>query len=208
MVEQRFININNLGIMQGRLVNSPNKKIQCFPAKEWKKEFKIANRNNFRLIEWTVNQYNLYVNPLLHLNKLKEIQKEKKKFNIKIDSLTCDYFMETAFFLEKNNLKKERIIKNLKKLIKHSQILDIKFFIIPLVDKASIKSKMHENQVTKLIKKFLPLIKKNAFILFETDYKPNKIRNFIKKYNTPKVKINYDIGNSASLGFSFEEEKK
>ena len=54
------------------------------------------------MIEWTVNKHNLYSNPLLHLNKLKEIQKEKKKFNIRIDSLTCDYFMETAFFLEKN----------------------------------------------------------------------------------------------------------
>ena len=76
MAKQGFMNSNNLGIMQGRLVNSPNKKIQCFPAKEWKKEFGLANRNNFRLIEWTVNRHNLYLNPLLHLNKLKEIQKE------------------------------------------------------------------------------------------------------------------------------------
>lgn len=208
MAKQGFMNSNNLGIMQGRLVNSPNKKIQCFPAKEWKKEFGLANRNNFRLIEWTVNRHNLYLNPLLHLNKLKEIQKEKKKFNIRIDSLTCDYFMETAFFLEKNNSKREKIIKNLKKLVKHSQFLNIKFFIIPLVDRTSIKSKAHENQIIKLTKKFLPLIKKNAFILFETDYKPNKIRNFIKKFNNSKVRINYDTGNSASLGFSFDEEKK
>ena len=143
--------------MQGRLVDSLNKKIQCFPAKKWKKEFGLANCNNFRLIEWTVNKHNLYSNPLLHLNKLKEIQKEKKKFNIRIDSLTCDYFMETAFFLEKNNSKREKIIKNLKKLIKHSQLLNIKFFIIPLVDRTSIKSKTHENQIIKLTKKIYNL---------------------------------------------------
>ena len=80
MAKQGFMNSNNLGIMQGRLVNSPNKKIQCFPAKEWKKEFRLANRNNFRLIEWTVNKDNLYSNPLLHRNKLQEIQKQKKLF--------------------------------------------------------------------------------------------------------------------------------
>tara|TARA_B110000438_G_scaffold303352_1_gene364432 strand:- start:3040 stop:3879 length:840 start_codon:yes stop_codon:yes gene_type:complete len=207
MVKQGFINKNNLGIMQGRLVDSPNKKIQCFPGIKWKKEFKIAKLNGFHLIEWTVNKYNLNTNPLLQQKKLKEIKKEKKNFNIRIDSLTCDYFMETAFFLEKNNSKKEEIINNLKKLIKHSQLLNIKFFIIPLVDKTSIKTTNHENQVIKLIKGFLPLVKRNSYILFETDYKPNKIRNFIKKFNTTKVKINYDTGNSASLGFNFDEEK-
>ena len=174
MVKQGFINKNNLGIMQGRLVDSPNKKIQCFPGAKWKKEFKIAKLNGFHLIEWTVNKYNLNTNPLLQQKKLKEIKKEKKNFNIRIDSLTCDYFMETAFFLEKNNSKKEKIINNLKKLIKHSQLLNIKFFIIPLVDKTSIKTTNHENQVIKLIKGFLPLVKRNSYILFETDYKPNK----------------------------------
>ena len=80
MVKQGFINKNNLGIMQGRLVDSPNKKIQCFPGIKWKKEFKIAKLNGFHLIEWTVNKYNLNTNPLLQQKKLKEIKKREKKF--------------------------------------------------------------------------------------------------------------------------------
>ena len=57
---------------------------------------------------------------------------EKKKFNIRIDSLTCDYFMETAFFLEKNNLKQvlnTDITLNIIKTEKHiiNQIEHIKF---------------------------------------------------------------------------------
>ena len=50
--------------MQGRLVDSPYGLIQCFPAKSWKKEFKIASENNLQLIEWTVNKLNLLSNPL------------------------------------------------------------------------------------------------------------------------------------------------
>ena len=37
-MQSRYINSKNLGFMQGRLVNSPYNKIQCFPDKEWKKE--------------------------------------------------------------------------------------------------------------------------------------------------------------------------
>ena len=45
--------------MQGRLVNSPYNKIQCFPEKEWKKEMMLANKNDFKLMEWTVNNVNI-----------------------------------------------------------------------------------------------------------------------------------------------------
>ena len=48
MAEQRYINSKNLGFMQGRLVNSPHGLIQCFPAKSWKSEFRIASENELK----------------------------------------------------------------------------------------------------------------------------------------------------------------
>ena len=47
----------------------------------------------------------------------------------------------------------------------------------------------------------------NVSILFEVDLNPNDVYNFIKPMNTNIFGINYDTGNSASLGFDFEEEK-
>ena len=46
-----------------------------------------------------------------------------------------------------------------------------------------------------------------AQFLFESDYKPNKLLNFIKKFKSNKFGINYDTGNSASLNYDFSKEK-
>ena len=52
----------------------------------------------------------------------------------------------------------------------------------------------------------LNILKKNSFILFETDYKPQKIIEFVKKFKSKKIGINYDTGNSAALNYDFNDE--
>ena len=51
-------------------------------------------------------------------------------------------------------------------------------------------------------------MKKENYILIESDYKPLKLKNLIKKINHKQVLINYDTGNSAGLGYDFNTEKK
>tara|TARA_B100000575_G_C22825242_1_gene484976 strand:- start:353 stop:685 length:333 start_codon:yes stop_codon:yes gene_type:complete len=97
-------NINfskKLGFMQGRLVKSEKKNaIQYFPAKNWKKELQIANENNFKIMEWTINSENLKENPLYNGN-IDELKKILKTNKFKIPSVTYDYFMEKPFFKKK-----------------------------------------------------------------------------------------------------------
>ena len=72
-----------LGFMQGRLIRSEKKNtIQYFPAKNWKKELRIANKNNFKFMEWTINSENLKKNPLYNGN-LYELKKFLKQINLK-----------------------------------------------------------------------------------------------------------------------------
>ena len=43
-------------------------------------------------------------------------------------------------------------------------------------------------------------------IVFESDYTPIKLKNFIDQLSPESFGINYDIGNSASMGFDPIEE--
>ena len=194
--------------MQGRLVPSEKKKsIQYFPSKNWKKEIKIASENNLNILEWTINLENMLKNPIYNGN-VEEIIKLKKKYNIEIPSITVDYFMQKPFFKYKQKKTQEFIKNNLVKIIKNSEKVKIKYIIFPLVDNGSIKSMKEENLLILEIKKMIRILNKKTKILFETDYKPNKVIKFIKKFNSQKIGINYDSGNSAGLGYSFEQEKK
>lgn len=205
-MQSRFINSKNLGFMQGRLVNSPYNKIQCFPANEWKKELMLANRNNYKIMEWTVNNDNLKKNPIISKKKINQVKKLAKKYNIQIKSLTCDYFMEKPFFKKKTS-NKNKVINNLKTIISNSQKLNIKFIVIPLVDQSSIKNRFEEQTVINFFDKILENEYKKITILFESDYSPKKLSKFIKRFKSKKVGINYDSGNSSSLGYNFDLEK-
>ena len=57
------------------------------------------------------------------------------------------------------------------------------------------------------MKNITKILKKNKqMILFELDMEPKKANNFISKFNSKYFGINYDIGNSASLGFDPKKE--
>lgn len=194
--------------MQGRLINSEKKNtIQYFPEKNWAKEFVIGNKNKFRIMEWTINYENLDKNPFFN-GDLEIVKKMIKKFRISIPSITYDYFMQKPFFKKKNFKIKFLIIKNLKKIIKNGNKLGVKYHIFPLVDNASINSLNEEKVLIKEIKRLLKLLKKGSKILFETDYHPDQIIGFVKKFKSERIGINYDTGNSAALNYNFEDEIK
>ena len=202
--------LSKFGFMQGRLVGSENKKYyQFFPENTWRKEFSLAKKTKLYIIELTANLINLKKNPVYN-SKLKRIYNFKKKKNfLKIDSLTCDFFMEKPFFKLD---RKECLIakKTLEQTILISKRIGIKKFIVPLVDNSSVKNYNEESKIIKYFNsiKFKKILSNNTQILFESDYMPNKLQKFIKKFNNKNFGINYDSGNSASLNYKFEEEKK
>jgi hexulose-6-phosphate isomerase len=156
-------------------------------------------------MEWTIDSERFEENPLITEYGKNEITNLISKFNIQIPSVTCDYFMENPPW--KNNLieVKENIISILKGMSNiNSQIL-----VIPLVDNSSL----FDSNCIKIVKSFftelIPEISKNSLrIAFESDFTPKKLSEFISEFDTNYFGVNYDIGNSASLGFNPTEEFK
>jgi len=199
----------NIGFMQGRLSPIFKKKIQSFPWNYWRKEIFIAKKNNFNLIEWTLDYPRLFNNPLISSQEKKKTLIFLKKNKIFVNSVTCDFFMQKPFFLIKNKKKFELNINNLLKIIKKLINAKIKFIVIPLVDKSSIKNTYQEKLVIREFNKIIKNLNTNNFktkILFEIDYSPSKLKKFIKKFSSNFFGINYDSGNSASLNYNIDEE--
>jgi len=199
-----------IGFIQGRLLDSEKKNtIQFFPAKDWKKEIKIAKKNKINLIEWTVNIENIKKNPIYNEKLLRELIEFKKKNNIKVHSVTCDFFMQNPFYKLRSYNDKIKNLETLKKIIENGQKIGIQLFIIPLVDNSSIINFNQERELISTFNEnnFLKLLKKKSQILFESDYPPRKLLKFIKKFNLKKFGINYDTGNSAYLNYDVNKEK-
>jgi L-ribulose-5-phosphate 3-epimerase len=198
--------LNKIGIMQGRLSPVVNNKIQCFPYKYWKNEFHLCNKINVKKLEWTIDNYKFDSNPICTREGREKIIFLKNKWKIEIDSVTADFFMQKPFF--KKNYNKEINYDKLKNFIINASKIGIKYIVLPLVDNASVNNLVEEKCLTKLLCNLKMLIKScNITMLFESDYPPIKLLKFIKKFDKKLFGINYDSGNSAGLGYDFNDEK-
>ena len=197
---------NRIGFMQGRLSPLIKNKIQSFPIGHWQNEFLISKRLGIRLMEWTINDDKFNQNPIIKNNSWHRIKKLSSNFQVKIKSITADFFMENPVW--KLNIKNQiKLIKKFKLLLYSCNKLKIDKIILPLVDNSSIKNKSEEDQLCVFIFKFNTFLKNNRLkILFESDKNPIELNKFINKFPKKNFGINYDTGDSASLGHDSIEQ--
>ena len=195
-----------IGFMQGRLSPLVNGKIQAFPSETWEDEFSIAIKNNFNLMEWTLDQNKIYENPLMTENGRFKINNLCRSYNFFIPSLTADCFMQAPLWkCKKNELKfLEKVFFD---VVNSCSAIKIEMIIIPLVDNGALENVKQENNLCAFLNSNQNFFfERKIKILFESDYSPIKLARFINRFEPSIFGINYDIGNSAALGFSCEDE--
>lgn len=197
---------NLFGIMQGRLLPKYKGNYQAHPVGYWCDEFSIAKDLGFDCIEFILDYDESELNPLLNDSGIEKIKYYSKKTNILVKSVCADYFMKSPIFIEETSIKKENF-KILEKLIKNSLALGITDIVIPCVDRSSLKnSKSKKKSSIKFLKEITRNIDYDINICLETDLPPEDFYDFVCSIDNPQIKINYDTGNSAFLGYDFTEE--
>ena len=193
-----------IGIMQGRLSEMYENKIQSFPSQSWKEEFKIASNCEFKIIEWIFDE--IQPNPILTDEGIIEINQLMEKNNISINAICADYFMTKKLFNE-SEIELEKNIEVLKKLILQASRLEISIIEIPLVDSSSLKNNQNKEEIKNNLEKIISIAEgNNVTIVLETDLNPQNFEEFLKKFEHKSIMANYDSGNSTSLGYDVKEE--
>lgn len=192
--------------MQGRLLPPINNTIQSFPKDSWQMEFPLAQELNLDCIEFIFDGKNYASHPLMTPSGLKEIQKLEQENNIQVLSVCADFFMIHPIH-RGNTEKKATNLQILKDLIIYCSGLEVRDIVIPCVD----NSKLHNDtdlQVFKSgINECLSLAEEcNLNLTLETDLDPADFTQLLQDFNSDNLKINYDTGNSASIGYNPEVE--
>ena len=79
--------------------------------------------------------------------------------------------------------------------------------MVPLVDSGSLTDKAEEELLARfLLSQVEDLDQFGLRVAFESDLPPSELAAFIERFPSELFGINYDIGNSASLGFDPIEE--
>jgi hexulose-6-phosphate isomerase len=199
------IMLRKIGIMQGRLSPPVGEAIQAFPADRWREEFSAAHQAGLHHIEWIFDGEDL-ANPVASPSGWSEMRALSLRTGVKVNSLCADYFMSYPLL---QGPEAERIARaeKLAWLITRCAAADIHHIVLPFVDRSRIETSAERDLLLRLLRSLSPLLAEHAIELhLETSLPPEPFARFLRDINDPLVKINYDLGNSASLGFDLAEE--
>jgi hexulose-6-phosphate isomerase len=98
-------------------------------------------------------------------------------------------------------------LQHLKWLTARAQSLGIKRVVLPFVDASRIETDAEKAAVVTALNNVLPLAEKLGVELhLETALNPTDFAALLARIQHPMVKVNYDSGNSSSLGYKPREE--
>lgn len=198
--------MTHIGIMQGRLVPPIDNYIQRFPKDCWEKEFELANKAKLECIEWTYDTYGELGNPLFTDEGIEKINALSSKYNVKILSVCGDYFMEKPL-IRASQEDVNTSLNTLFRLMKRGKLIRINRVIVPFVDNSRIDSDTELNIVVETLSRCFGWMENLGIeIHLETSLAPKQFTKLLSKLNHPMIKVNYDSGNSSSLGYSPKEE--
>lgn len=181
-------------------------RIQAFPWASWREELALARRHGFPLMEWTLDQERLYENPLLTAQGQSEIRTLTAQHGVRIPSLTGDCFMQAPFWKAADD-ERVRLTEDFLAIAEACATVGISLLVVPLVDNGRLETDAQETALWKFLSdRGSTWTRLGLRILFESDYVPHRLGRLIERFEPGTFGINYDIGNSAALGFDPVDE--
>jgi len=177
-----------------------------FPWTCWEKEFAAAASIGLSLMEWTLDAERLFENPLMTPEGRANIRALMSEHAIGIPSLTGDCFMQEPFWKSEGEDLTQRL-DALERIIVACGELGIRYVVVPLVDAGSLTCAAERRSLQDHLQRFVPLLReKGVMVVLESDFNPANLRSFIDEFPEDCVGVNYDMGNSASLGWNPAQE--
>jgi L-ribulose-5-phosphate 3-epimerase len=198
--------VSRIGIMQGRLSPPVNGRIQLFPASSWAEEFAKAAEAGLYCIEWIYDVETESSNPLRTDEGLAQVRQLIESSGIKVVSVCADYYMTERLFGDEGK-PCAASIEHLEWLINRAARLEIAYVVLPFVDASSLQTDIAIDSVVSILKRVAPFAEEAGLELHvESDLPALQLIDLLQRVGSPRVRANYDIGNSASLGHSPTEE--
>ena len=195
-----------LGIMQGRMVPPTDNRIQCFPRDRWEDEFELAAQAGLDCIEWIYDLYGVDVNPLATDSGLEKLRDLSRQHKVKILSICADYFMDKPL-VRASQAELEDRLDTFYWLLERGRLIGINRMVIPFVDASRIDTQAEFDGVVLLLKRVLEQTRETGIeIHLETSLPPTRFAELLSGLPDPRLKVNYDSGNSSSLGYAPQEE--
>jgi hexulose-6-phosphate isomerase len=198
--------VTRIGIIQGRLLPPVNGKIQAFPRENWEEDFRLAAAAQLDCIEWIYDSHSEGVNPVGTDSGIVRMNEVIAHCGVAVHALCADYFMDKPLVRGAQGERKRRLDK-LEWLLCQCSKVRIERIVLPFVDESAITTPAEEKALAECLRRVLPVAERLGVELhLEAALSPEALQMFLARVPHPLLKVNYDSGNSASLGYRPQDE--
>jgi hexulose-6-phosphate isomerase len=192
--------------MQGRISPPEDGRVQFFPRKNWQTEIELVPKVPLRGLEWLYDLHGQGANPLETAEGRLDARIRLGRASVRVASICADYFLSCPLVRIDAAVRIERI-ERLKWLISVCPEMGITRIVLPVLEEARIASSRDSEDILFALNEALgDAVRCGVGIYLEMDMPPAEVRAFLAEIRHPRVKINYDSGNSASLGYRVGDE--
>jgi len=199
----------HVGVMQGRLLPKYMGRYQAYPKGYWEKEFELAASFGLSHIEWILDWNDHAENALMTPVGRREIKAKMDDAGVCVVSVCADFFMECPLHSGDASVQRQAITV-LGQTLEAASDLGAYLVVIPCVDQSSVAGDAAAQ--ARLINVLSQVLEardcSDVNISLEMDLPPAEFAEVLHGLPSEGVGVNYDIGNSAALGFDFKEEFK
>ncbi len=191
--------------MQGRLLPPVGDAIQCFPGSRWPEEFALAADLGLDAIEWIVDDAG--ANPLAGDGDKAPVQAAIDGTGVAVSSICADIFMGGCRLAHGPISSRAAAAGILEGLLRTCRAVGATRIVLPFVDSSELAGDNDLNAARQAIDGVLPVARAEGVELHvETSLSPPAFGAFLDVLDDDVVKVNYDMGNSAALGYVPMEE--
>lgn len=195
-----------IGMMQGRLSPPEGGRFQSFPRASWQDEFTRARDAGLAYIEWIYDDYGASVNPIATAEGRRRIIELCVESQVTVPAICADWLMDFPLVRcsESERFEREEMLH---RLLRWAAEIKAARVVLPFVDASSMINISERQTVLQVLENATPLAEELGVELhLETDLNPENFAAFLRQIEHPRVKVNYDSGNSSGLGYSAKEE--
>ena len=192
--------------MQGRLSPPVNGRVQAFPEQRWEDEFVLAKAASLHCIEWIIDASTSAPNPILTDEGVVRIDALTKRHEVSVRSVCADVLMDRPILRVADD-ERRQTVRMFNALLHRCDRAGIRHVVMPFVDQSAITTASEEDAVVRFVCDALSDTAGCAIELhLELSLPPKRVASLIGRLSDSRVKVNYDSGNSASLGYDPREE--
>lgn len=190
----------NLGIVQGRLIQSPPGKLQWFPQDDWQAEFYIAASLGLENIELIAERTHNENNPIWTEEGVTQLLALSKRTGVNIHTLCNDHIVDFSLIDDPAVL-----VQNLE-LIERGKILGCNKFLLPFFERSELNMENYNRYIEPLNIIAEKCSDAGMIMCIETILNATDLIFVMDKLKNNNIKAVFDTGNRVAFGHNLHDD--